>query len=137
MENENNLVIQKVNKVNTIVILDKDSYLKSAETVLKDSSNLKKIPAALDRNLSYVVNLEKRNDLLKKLQNKYAISERVYNKLRPVGTKPGTRYGTAKVHKPLTLCISESCIKIKINLNVYVHTSLWCLKRFYEGLSGF
>ena len=24
----------------------------------------------------------------------------------------------------------------KINLNVYFHTSLWCLKRFYEGLKG-
>ena len=31
-------------------------------------------------------------------------------------------------------CISESCIEIKINLNFYFHTSLWCLKRFYEGL---
>ena len=30
--------------------------------------------------------------------------------------------------------ISESCIKIKINLNFYFHTSLWCLKKFYEGL---
>ena len=32
--------------------------------------------------------------------------------------------------------ISESCIKIKINLNFYFHTSLWCLKRFYEGIYG-
>ena len=31
-------------------------------------------------------------------------------------------------------CISESCIKKKINLNFSFHTSLWCLKRFYEGL---
>ena len=23
---------------------------------------------------------------------------------------------------------------IKISLNIYFHTSLWCLKRFYEGL---
>ena len=30
-------------------------------------------------------------------------------------------------------CISESCIKIKVNLNSYFHTQ-WCLKRFYEGL---
>ena len=33
-----------------------------------------------------------------------------------------------------TACISESCIKIKINLSFYFHTSLWCLKKFYEGL---
>ena len=30
--------------------------------------------------------------------------------------------------------ISESCIEIKIKLNFYFHTSLWCLKRIYEGL---
>ena len=32
------------------------------------------------------------------------------------------------------LCILESCIEIKIKLNFYFQTSLWCLKRFYEGL---
>ena len=30
--------------------------------------------------------------------------------------------------------ISESCIEIKTELNFHFHTSLWCLKRFYEGL---
>ena len=33
-------------------------------------------------------------------------------------------------------CISESCIKIEINLNCYFYTSFWCLKKFYEGLKG-
>ena len=32
--------------------------------------------------------------------------------------------------------ISESCIEIKIKLNVYFHTSLWCIKRFYEDFKG-
>ena len=26
--------------------------------------------------------------------------------------------------------------EIKIELNFYFHTSLWCLKRFYEGLKA-
>ena len=38
---------------------------------------------------------------MKKLNNKKAISEETYNKLRPVGSKPGTLYGSAKVHNPL------------------------------------
>ena len=38
---------------------------------------------------------------MKKLQNKNAISEETYNKVRPVGSKLGTLYGSAKVHKPL------------------------------------
>ena len=37
------------------------------------------------------------------------------------------------VHAPR---ISESWIKIKINLNFDFHFSLWCLKRFYEGHQG-
>ena len=35
---------------------------------------------------------------------------------------------------PNVLCISESCIEMKIKLNFYYHTSLWFLKRFDEGL---
>ena len=35
---------------------------------------------------------------------------------------------------PNVPCISESRIEIKIKLNFYFHTSLWCLKRFYEGI---
>ena len=44
-----------------------------------------------------------------------------------------------KLRNFLTLsapCISESCIKIKTDLNCYFRTSLWCLKRFYERLKG-
>ena len=32
------------------------------------------------------------------------------------------------------LCISESCIEIRVKLNFYFQTSLWCPKKFYEGL---
>ena len=38
---------------------------------------------------------------MKKLQNKNAISVETYIKVRPVGSKLGTLYGSAKVHKPL------------------------------------
>ena len=37
----------------------------------------------------------------------------------------------------LAPCISESCIKMKININFYFHTSLWCLKRFSEACKAF
>ena len=38
---------------------------------------------------------------MKKFKNKNTISEETYNILRPVGSKPGTLYGPAKVHKSL------------------------------------
>ena len=49
IEKREHLVIQRAEKGNTIVILDKDSYLKSIETFLKDSSKFKNIPVAPDK----------------------------------------------------------------------------------------
>ena len=40
---------------------------------------------------------------------------------------------TILILKLPTLCVSESCIKIKINKNFYFCISVWCLKIFYEG----
>ena len=54
-------------------------YLKSFETLLKDSSKFKSIPLAPDKDLNYFINSEKRvNDVLKKQKNKNAISEETY-----------------------------------------------------------
>ena len=54
LKNENNLVIQKVDKGNTIVILDKDSYLEWAKTLSKSSSKFNNIPVASDKDLNYI-----------------------------------------------------------------------------------
>ena len=103
LKTENNFVIQTADKGHTIVILDKNSYLKSVETLLKDSSKFKNNLVAPDKDPDYIINSEKRvTDLLKKLKNNNAISEETYNKLRPVGSKPGKLYGSAKVYKLLT-----------------------------------
>ena len=75
--------------------------MKSVETLFKDSSKFKNIPVAPDKDLNYIINSVKRViDLLKKIRNKNAIIEETYNKLRPVGSKPESLYGSAKVHKP-------------------------------------
>ena len=102
MKNENNFVIQKTDKGNTIVILDRDFYLKSIETLLKDFSKFKSISVALDKDFNYVnISKERVSDLLKKLKNKNAIREETHNKLRSVGSKPRALYRPTKVHKPL------------------------------------
>ena len=75
--------------------------MKSIEALLKDSSKFKNIPVAPHKDLNYIINSEERvTDLLKKLKNKNTISEETYDKLRPLGSKPGTLYGSAKVPKP-------------------------------------
>ena len=100
LKNHDKLVIQKADKGITIVILDKDSDLKSVETLLKDSSKFNNIPVAPDKDLNYIMSSENRvTSLFKKLKNKNAISEETYNELRLIGSKPGALYES--VHKPL------------------------------------
>ena len=47
--------------VKGIVILDKDAYSKSVETVLKDSSKCKNILVGPDKDLNYVIVSEKKS----------------------------------------------------------------------------
>ena len=49
-------------------------------------------------------------------------------------TKSSVKSNASKYITLPVPCISENCIEIKIKLNFYYHTSLLCLKRFYEGL---
>ena len=86
-KNKKSLVIQKADKGKTVTILDKGSYLKSVETLLKDSSKFKNILVESDKDLSDVIDSEK---TVTDLEDKNAISEETYNKLRSVGSKPRT-----------------------------------------------
>ena len=54
--------------------------------------------------------------------------KRFYNQTRHVASRD-----IMQLTLPAT-SILESYIKIRIDLNFYFHTPLWCLRRFYEGL---
>ena len=69
---------------------------------MKNSSKFKNITVAPDKYLNYIINSEKRvTDLLKKHKNKNAIIKETCNKASPVGSKPETRYVSAKEYKSL------------------------------------
>ena len=70
--------------------------------LLKDFSKSKNTTVAPCKDLNYIINSGKRvTDLLKKLKNKNGISEKIYNKLMPVGSKAETVYESTKVNKAL------------------------------------
>ena len=56
---------------NTLILFDKDSYSKSFQLLLKESSKINKIPVALTQDLNHVFNSEKvMIDLLKASKTK-------------------------------------------------------------------
>ena len=100
------IVIQKADKGNTVVLLDRLSYIKQMEELLSDKSKLKQVKNIF--NQQHKVNKEIRHLLdievtikscLDDLLNNNYLSKEDYKLLKPCGSKPGIMYGLSKVHK--------------------------------------
>ena len=95
------LVIQKSDKGNSVVLVDKASYLQRVEALLVNSDKFQTINIDKEKHLNYVINQEKRlKSVYKTLLDNGSINKEVYNKLCPTGSRPGIMYGLPKVHKP-------------------------------------
>ena len=101
----NNLVVQKVDQGNSLVLVDKDVYVNYMENILKDQSKSEKVKIKT-RILNFQVNHEKRiNEYLKSLKNLGSLSVDQYKKIKAVGSRPGFLYGLCKVHK----AVGDTC----------------------------
>ena len=56
-----NIVIQKADKGNTVVILDKCSYISAIEEILNENSKFSKLNIPAGKEINHIVNLEKKN----------------------------------------------------------------------------
>ena len=95
-----NIVIQKADKGNTVVILDKCSYISAIEEILNDNSKFSKLDIPAGKEINHIVNLEKRiTSALKLLKDKEIIDKSTYKSIKPIGSRPGILYGSGKIHK--------------------------------------
>ena len=96
-----NLVIQKADKGNSVVIVEKDIYVRHMETILSDLNKFEKVSIKKGI-LNFSINYEKNiNNYLKRLEESGSLSTELYKKIKAVGSRPGTLYGLCKVHKTL------------------------------------
>ena len=100
MSKNKNIVIQKADKGNTIVMLDKISYISAIEELLNDHTKFSKLDIPAGKEINYITNLEKifTSDL-KLLKDKEIINKVTYKNIKPVGSRPGALYGLERVHK--------------------------------------
>ena len=67
-----------MDKCNSIAIIDKRDYLEKMRNILSDSSKFTQVSVAEDKQLNFIVDVEKHiTDLLKYLKNSEVISETV------------------------------------------------------------
>ena len=93
-------IIQNADKGNTVVILDKESYIEKMKELLCDTSKFECLEIAPDKHLNFVINSQdKIKNILKSLHDKESLTDTLYKKTLPVGCRPGILCGQAKVHK--------------------------------------
>ena len=94
------LIIQKSDKGNSIVLINKSDYLDKMYNILSDSKKFGKSSAVDDKHLNFIIGIEKKlTDLLKELKATEAISQIDYKNLKPRGSSFGVLYGLCKTHK--------------------------------------
>ena len=103
LSNNENIIIQISDKGNSVVLLDKYKYLEGMYKILNSNAKFEMFQFAHDKELNYVLNLEKKIiNVLKDLNKKEEITEVDYNYLYLCGSRPGILYGMANVPKPVT-----------------------------------
>ena len=104
-----NVVIQKADKGNVIVLLNKTDYVRKMEDILSDTAKFR--PKVFDRvNGDLRDILEKEEEVkgfLTGLNDKGVISDMDFAKMVPCGSSPGIMYGLCKVHKDIPA--GENC----------------------------
>ena len=94
------IIIQKADKGNTVVLLNRKDDVCKMKDILSDSSKFHKIYIVHDKILNHIIQMENRvTDVLKNRRDKKEISSQQYKDLRPSGSRNGIMYVLAKVHE--------------------------------------
>ena len=122
MSKNKNITIQKSDKGNSVVIIDK-ADLDKIEKLLNDTRKFEQLNLKNDEISNFAINQEKRVDnILIKLAASNSTSEETHKSLKSVGVRPGIMYRLCKVHKdiidncppfrPILSAISTSTYKL-------------------------
>ena len=97
------IIVQKADKGNTVVILNRKDYVCKMKNILNDMSKFQNIYIDHDKILNHLIHIENRvTDILKYVRGKKEIFIEQYKDLSPSGSRPGIMYGSAEVHKIVT-----------------------------------
>ena len=89
--------IQKSDKGNSVVIVQRQDYLEKMNDILSDHKKFSKVSLKDD---TFAINHEKHVDkVLKKFVESKSMTEKTRKRLKPVGTRQGIMYVSRKVHK--------------------------------------
>jgi len=95
------VIIQKADKGNVVVLVNRTDYVQSMEKILSDTSKFQPLNFVKENgDLRYLLDKELEiKNFLKTLRDNSTISDQAFAKMVPIGSSPGILYGLCKVHK--------------------------------------
>ena len=101
LKSNRDIIIHKSDKGNSVVIVDRDDYLKRLSDMVADESKFEKINVKENKDYNFMIKEKSVVDaLLTDLLKKKSIDDNLRSKLSPDGPKPARLYGLPKIHKP-------------------------------------
>ena len=102
LSSNEDIIIHKSDKGNSVVIVNREDYLKRMQELVDDTSKFEKVTVKHRKEYNFMVKEKKEVDsLLNELLAKNAITEDQREKLSPNGPNPARLYGLPKIHKNL------------------------------------
>ena len=96
------IIAQKADKGNTVVITDNEKYIEGVKLAISDSKEFVQLNTTTDKYLSYIISVEKKfKHLFKDLLDNDKISKDEYDNICLKGSRPGMLYGNPKIYKPV------------------------------------
>ena len=100
LSSNKNIILQKADKGNSVVLVNKADYIKRMKELLSDVSKFKEITVEPGKEINLLLQHEgKLIEFLKQIKS--SVTTDLYKHLNPQGSQPGIMYGLSKIHKPL------------------------------------
>ena len=98
---DDTIIIQKSDKGNSVVVLNKIDYTARMHELLSDRTKFRELNIAEGKDYNFIINQELRiRKVLGDLVKSGAMTQECYDKIAPSGTQPSVLYGLGKIHKP-------------------------------------
>ena len=100
LSSNKDIILQKADKSNSVVLVNKADYTKRMKELLSDVSKFKEIIVEPGKDINLLLQQEgKLIEFLKRVKSSFTTD--LYKHLYPQGSQTGIIYGLSKIHKPL------------------------------------
>ena len=124
------MIIQKSDKRNSIVLINKSDYLDKMYNILSDSQKIVKTSVVDEKHLDFIIGIgRKLTNLLKEFKISETILEIDYKKLKPRRSSFSVLYGLCKAHKK----VLDKCSPFRLILSA-IKTPCYNLAKFLVPL---